>query len=147
MWMSNLQNESHAIFCPLLYWVKRYWENAKRLNNFEIFFVWLKSQYSYTAILRLTGGFNSLDQIKQWPLTVGFCSGMYLFQRNQRSLDTKSSLLEHLHRLFYIAATLREDWEDLQLCSYKVTKLDFKYISNLFQIFFKCSQTFQIYLK
>ena len=56
---------------------------------------------------------------------------------NQSSLDTKSSLLEHLHRGFCIAVTLGEDWEDLKLCSYKVTKQHLKYIWNLFEIHFK----------
>ena len=60
-----------------------------------------------------------------------------LLETRDCSLDTKSSLLEHLHRGFCIAVTLGEDWEDLKLCSYKVTKQHLKYIWNLFEIYFK----------
>ena len=44
------------------------------------------------------------------------------------TFDTKSSLHEHLHRVLCIVVTLREDWEDLKLCSYEVTNLHLKYI-------------------
>ena len=34
----------------------------------------------------------------------------------------------HLHRVFWIVVTPRQDWEDLKLCSFKVTSRHLKYI-------------------
>ena len=65
-----------------------------------------------------------------WNVFLHFC------RKPEITFDTKSSLHEHLHRVFCIVVTLRGDWEDLKLCSHKSTfKIYLKsQILNLFEM-------------
>ena len=109
--------------------------SQRRLGGFEAVQL-LKSQIYIWNIFKISD-FKSFWNVQHsksfWNVFLHFCL------KPEIPFDSKSSLHEHLHRVFCIVVTLREDWggfEAVQLWSHKSTfEIYFKsQILNLFEM-------------